>query len=475
MRMFVLPLLGGVLLGAGCVVTKAPESLIGEVASMARAGGWSATKEARAGVDRAWVKRFKDARLSTLVDEALRRNPNMRVAAERVQQAVQVARAAGASGRLHLSVETSARRRKFVFVGFPFGGSNISDNYGVNWMVNWEPDIWGRVSAGVSAAVADVQSAELERRAAESSLAAQVCKAWFALCEANEQLALAQEAEALRRKSVEVIQERFEQNLAGNGGGASELRLAQTNVATSVAEVSEKRGNVELARRRLELLVGRYPAGKVQGHAALPRIPSRPPAGLPSELLLRRPDILAAERRYAAMGMRIKEARLAMFPRLALTASTGTTADTLRKILSSDFGVWSIGANVTQNILTGGQVKSEVKRRSALQRQQLAELQAVVLKAFGEVETALVTDHWLAKRIGEMQKALRLARDAEEAANNDFSEGNVDALVVLTAQERRLSIESSVLLLRRLQLENRVNLHLALGGGFKPKPITKSK
>ncbi|MGJ8657854.1 MAG: efflux transporter outer membrane subunit [Akkermansiaceae bacterium] len=456
----------------GCNVTRVPDTKMGAVKDMAP-GRWTATEEGRSGVDRAWVKRFKDSKLESLVNEAVSRNPDMRVAAENVKQAQQAAYMAGASSRVTVDAGLTGNRNKINFVGFPFGGSQTSSNYGLNLNVNWEPDLWGRISAGVSASLADLQAVEMERRAAETSLAANVCKAWFALCEANEQLGLASEAHGLRLKTLEAVRDRFELALQDEGGGASELRLAETDVATSLALKAQRRGEVEAAQRRVELLAGRYPSANLKGRLKLPAIPSRPPAGLPSELLMRRPDIIAAERRYAGTGMRIKEAKRAVFPIFKLTGSTGTTTDSLSDILSSSFGVWSIGSNISQNILTGGLVKGEISTRSSLDRQNLAQLQSTVLKAFGEVESALAADKWLARRITEMGKAQKLADDAARSSEEDYALGNVTLLTVLTAQNRKIDIASQVALLRRLQLENRVNLHLALGGEFRTQKQVK--
>ena len=455
---------------SACNVTEIPKSKMKAAKGMASDSGydrWTATKEGQSGVDRAWVKRFNDSKLERLVAEAVSRNPDMRVAAENVRQAQQAAYLAGASSRVMANVGLDGNRRKNLFVGFPFGGSQTSNNFGLNLNVNWEPDLWGRVRAGVSASLADMQAVEQERRAAETSLAGNVCKAWFTLCEANEQLGLASEGHALRLKTLEAVRDRFELALQDEGGGASELRLAETDVATSLALKAQRQGEVEAAQRRVELLAGRYPAAKLKGRLKLPPIPRRPPAGLPSELLMRRPDILAAERRYAGAGMRIKEAKRAVFPMIKLTGSTGTTSDSLSDILSSSFGVWSIGSNISQNILTGGQVKGEIAMRSSRDRQNLAQLQSTVLKAFGEVESALAADKWLARRITEMRKAQKLADAAAGSAEEDYALGNVTLLTVLTAQNRKIEIASQVALLRRLQLENRVNLHLALGGEFR--------
>ena len=460
---------------ASCAVTEAPESKLGDVIDMADAAGghWTATNEGRSGVDRAWVKRFQDSKLEELVNEALVRNADMRVAAENVKQAKQTARLAGASSRVMANAGLSADRQRINFIGLPFGGSQTSSTHALNLNVDWEPDVWGRVGAGVSAAVADMQAVESETRAAQASLIASLCRAWFNLCEANEQLELAEEAHGIRVKTLEAVRDRFELALQDEGGGASELRLAETDVATALAHKAQRRGEVEAAQRQVELLVGRYPSADVAGHLKLPAVPKRPPAGLPSELLMRRPDILAAERRYAATTARITEARRAVFPVFNLTGSAGTSTESLSQILKSNFGVWSIGSSLTQSILTGGRVKGEIQRRSSIERQALAQLQSTVLGAFGEVESALAADKWLAKRIIETRKAQKLAEDAAEASEEDFSLGHVNLVTVLTAKNRKIDIASQAVLLRRLQLENRVSLHLGLGGEFKTQSRVK--
>lgn len=454
-----------VILTTGCSKFVLPTNKIGDLGEISP-NSWAASNHAKGGVDRAWVSRYKDNTLNQLVAEAVTSNPDMKVASERVKQAQQTARLAGASSKVQSSIGLDGQRSKTVFVGFPFGGSQITNFFGVDWTASWEPDIWGRVRAGVAASVADAQSVELDRKAAESSLAARVCIAWFNLCEANQQSILAGEAYDVRKRTLESIRSKFELALSDEGGNSSDLRLAETDLATSLANKAQREGEVDAAKRQLELLLGRYPSGIIKGRTSLPKLPARPPAGLPSELLMRRPDIIAAERRYTSAGIRIKEARRAVYPSFSLTGSTGTTTDQLSQVLSSRFGVWSIGSNITQSLLTGGRVKGEIITRTSREREALAELHSTVLTAFGEVESALAADHWLAKRITEMQKALRLAEDAAKSAESDFADGNVDAIVILTAQTRRIEIASAVVTLRRMQLDNRVNLHLALGGAF---------
>ncbi len=458
----------GVFFAGGCV-PKEPGSLIGVVSDSAP-GSWSASKSSKAGVDADWVARFGDRRMSAMVAEALVSNKDMRVAAERVKRAGEAARVAGALAMPQVDLAIDGNRRKMNFIGFPFGGSQISETYGVDLKVNWEPDIWGRARAGRAASIAEWQAGGQEFRAARASLAGQVCKAWFAVAEGNEQVLLARRALALRQKTEAAVRERFERAMRAEGGSASRLRLARTDVASAKAALSARLGDVESARRQLELLAGRYPAAKVAGRASLPRIPSSPPSGLPSELLLRRPDIIAAERRYVMTTKRIKEAKLALFPSFKITGSGGTTTDSLRKIINSDFGVWSIGASVVSPILTGGRIKSAIRVRESNQREALAMLQKTVLHAFGEVEQALAMEGWLHRREREVREARDLARDAANASENDYRDGNGDVLTLFAAQTNRIQLESQYVSLRRLRLTNRVDLHLALGGGFTIAP-----
>lgn len=446
-----------------------PSSSMSDISGLVPSN-WSATKQAKAGVDAQWVLRFGDSSLNKLVKEALSENQDMSIAAERVYRAAEAARVADATSKPQLGLGVNGARQENIFVGLPFGGSLISNSFGVNMAVDWEPDIWGSARAGKSAVMADWQAQGLDYRAARSSLAAQVCKAWFALTEVSEQVTLAKEALSIRKKTETAVRERYERNLSEEGGSASQLRLAQTDTASAEADVSGRQGDLEIARRQLELLVGRYPAGKIAASTRLPPIPSRPPAGLPSELLLRRPDILAVERRYAATIKRVKEAKLSAFPSFNLTGSTGTTTDILSNILNSNFGVWSIGASIAQPIITGGRVKGEIRIRKSNQREALATLHKTVLNAFGEVEQALASERWLQRREGEIKKALSLAKDASQAAEDDFRDGNGDLLTLYTAQTRKIQLASQYASLRRVRLVNRVDLHLALGGGFSVAP-----
>ena len=430
---------------------------------------WTATREAKAGIDDKWVDRFGDRDLVNLVGEAYASNRNLQAAAARVERAAAVAKGAGAAARPQVNAALTGSRQKQNFIGLPIAGglSSISDSYGATLNVSWEPDLWGKIRAGEQASLADLESEGWVYRGARASLAAQVVRAWLLLAEANEQIALAEKALTVRRDTDELIRGRFELAADDGAASASQLRLAETDVATAKANLSQRQSERDQAQRQLEILLGRYPSAEIAGAAKLPKVPSTPPAGLPSELLLRRPDILSSERRLAATGKRLKEAQLAFYPSFPLTGSGGTTTSQLANIFDSSFGVWSIAGQVAQPILSGGQLTSQVEIRSAEEKEALANLQQTVLGGFGEVETALAADRYLASREASIGEALELANDGAESATRDFTLGTGDVLTLLASENRRIELATQRLTLRRLRLDNRVNLHLALGGDYK--------
>lgn len=463
-------LLGSVALLAGCAAVS-PESRMHE-AGVAVPGSWSATREARSGVDQKWVRKVGGSELASLVAEALRANPDMKAAAARVEKAAAEAKIAGASRLPSLGLGGQASRQQQKFVGFPFGDpsggvpGSLSNNFGVSLNAAWELDVWGRYRAGQEAAIADVQGRSADLAAARASLAAQVGKAWLALAEANEQVALAKEGLEARQLLATAVRERYERAIADDGGSAAQVRLTESEVANGEAEFASRMQEKERAVRQLELLLGRYPSGKLVAGAKLPGLSSQPPAGLPSELLLRRPDILSAERKLAGEGRRTREAKLARFPSLRLTGSAGTTTDSLRDVLSSDFGIWSIGGSLSQPLFEGGRLAAGVDKAKATEKEAAASLQRTVLSAFGEVEQALKAELFLRTREDAARKAAALADEASKRSDEEFSAGTGDVLTLINAREQQISTASRLVAIRRLRLDNRIDLHLALGGDF---------
>lgn len=428
---------------------------------------WAASREAKAGVDQKWIAKIGGSELGKLVDEALANNQDLRAASARLDRAAAEAGFAG-SGRLpSLGLDADTRRSKQNFIGFPFGGSNISQQFGVQLNASWELDVWGRVKAGQEAAIANAEARNYEYQAARVSLAAQIAKAWLALCESNEQVALATEGVAASKILADSVRERFERAVDTDSGSAAQVRLTEVEFANRTEMLAQRKQERERVLRQLEILLGRYPSGTLADHAVLPKFPGNTPAGLPSELLQRRPDVLAAERIFASSGRRVKERKLARFPSLRLTGSGGTTSESIRDVLNSDLGVWSIGGGITQPIFQGGAIAGGIEVAKAEDRENLALLKKTVLAAFGEVEQALVADHFLAQRENAMRQSTETSTEAAERAADEYSAGTGDVLTLIDATRAKIDNNSRYVAIKRLRLENRIDLHLALGGDFK--------
>lgn len=463
----------------GCVATPPPDR--SSESGLEIPSAWKGGMPGPGEPDLNWVKSFRSQELDKLVLEALAANPDLKAAAARVDQAKATARSARSQRGPKLDADFSANRRKQNFLGFPFGNdanqqgggeaavaSNIVEGYETGLNLKWELDLWGRIRAAESATIAAAQASEADLAGARVSLAAEVCKAWFALAEADEQVRLAEETTRITSDTVRSIRERFEAGQSTGRGTGTDLRLAMADESSARAELANTRRLRAQAVRRIEILLGRYPAGALAGPTVLPNPGAQPPSGLPSSLLLRRPDIVAAERRFAAQGARAKEARLAIFPTLSLTGASGFSSDELRRLLESEFGVWTLAGGIVQPIFYSGEIKAEQNKRQAEEREAQAMLQKTVLQAFGEVETALASEALLAERVFALEDATSLASEADREARADYREGRGDALTVFTAQNRLVQNRRQLAIARLARLENRVNLHLALGGDFTP-------
>src|SRR5690606_2639407 len=245
---------------------------------------------------RPWWERFGDADTTRIVNLALAHNHDLRAAAARIEAAIAQARIAGADRWPQVAATFDAQRDRVRFVGFPFGGALTTTRYQTGLSLSWELDLWGRLEARERAALEEVAAAEADLAGAWLSLSAQAAKAWFTLVENERQLQLARATAESFRDSARRVQDRAETGL----GSRLDERLALANVAAAEAEVTRWIEAHARAVRRLEVLLGSYPAGALTGAPQLPDLGPPVPAGLPADLVRRRPDVAAAERRVRA-------------------------------------------------------------------------------------------------------------------------------------------------------------------------------
>jgi NodT family efflux transporter outer membrane factor (OMF) lipoprotein len=441
---------------AGCALQTPPER--DELAKQALPNlkvpaGWAAQGEASAAVGDRWLAGFNDPQLDALVQEALAYNPDLQVAVTRVEQAAAYVKVAGAT--LYPQVNLLAR-----------GGGKMSGDssglQGVGVFANWELDLWGRVRAGRESAQTQYGSAALDAEYARQSIAALVAKSWFLATEARLQKAIAESMVAASARQLGLAQDRLR---VGNGD-EYDVSLAQASLATYQDSVRNLDLAYQQSLRAVEALAGRYPAAAVNVPAHLPAIPGPVPVGMPSELLERRPDVAAAERRVAAAFYRVEEAKAARLPRISLTAAVTSISSELFVLKEQDNPVWSAGASLLQPLFLGGQLQAQVEIRTAEQKQAVAEYGRIGARAFGEVENALSAEFALAEREGILNRAVAENERALEFASIRYRVGSGDLRAV---QQQTLALDAARTALLRVQSERlvqRVNLYLALGGSF---------
>lgn len=460
--------LAGGLMVAGCAVPP-PRS---HVARQYPAPAAWAAPAATGAVAVAWWRSLDNPHLTAVIEEALAANPDLRAAAARVEAARAQARVAGAALQPQVDFGFDAARRQQVFVGLPIPGAGDQplvtrfNNFAADFTVSWELDVWGRLRAGQGAALAEVQAVAADLAGARDSLAARTAQAWTALVEARHQLELARATATNFATLARQLRARYERGLRP----ALDLRLALANESAAQAAVAARQSQLDAAARQLEILLGRYPAGVIDVPVELVPLTAPVPAGLPSQLLERRPDLVAAERRLAATTARVREARAALLPRIALTGSAGRSSAELEDLLDNSFTLWSLAANLAQPLYQGGRLRANVRLAQVRSREATEHYLGTVLRAFGEVETALAAETHLARREIELAQAAEESRAAQRLAEDRYAAGLEPLVTLLEAQRRAYEAHSQLLAVRRARLDNRIQLHLALGGGFEPLP-----
>jgi NodT family efflux transporter outer membrane factor (OMF) lipoprotein len=418
---------------------------------------WKATGGASGAVATEWLSTFGDPQLEALVNEGLQNNLDLYAAAARIDVAFALVAQARALLYPQLSINSG--------LGL-VGHDSVSDKSGLTGEISWELDLWGRVRAQAASATANRQANEADLVYARQSLAAIVATTWYQTIASERSRVAAEEAAGLYSDLLGLVRTRNQigqvgqEDVALAGADLDRARQRERSYATSVQHTV----------RGLEVVLGRYPAAEVALAPDLPAVPAPVPAGLPSELLERRPDLVAAERRVAAAFHLIQAAEAARLPRLALTASGGRSTSELLALAGVPPGFWQAGIGMVAPLFTGGALQAQVARANADQRAALAMYGQTALRAFSEVEGALASEQLLADQERYLESVLAQDTDALRLGRLRYDIGATDLLHVLQLQGRQLNSRFELIGLRNSRLANRVALHLALGGGFAQAP-----
>ena len=454
-------LVGSVALGgalAGCSVKQPPspaDALAGVLpGTTVVPPEWSATMGLDGAVVTDWLSTFQDAQLEALVDEALKNNLDLVAAAARVDGAAALAKAARALLYPHLTATSLA--------GVSARDGETRDLTGTVLDVAWELDVWGRVRAAGASADARRAASAADSLSARQSLAALVATLWYQTIATERLRATAITAATLHEDLLRLVRTRNDvgqvgaQDVALAGADLDRARERERAFAASLQEIT----------RSLEVLLGRYPGAELRLAPDVPPLPAPIPDGLPSELLERRPDLVAAERRVASAFHAVQSAKAARLPRFTLTASGGRSSSELIRLIGAGAGFWSAGIQMFAPLFLGGALQAQVQFATADQEAALALFGQAALRAFSEVESSLGNEPLLAGQQTYLEAVLAQDSEALRLGRLRYEGGATDLLHVLEMHKRVLTSQFALVAIRNDRLANRIALHLALGGGF---------
>ncbi|QQL46169.1 efflux transporter outer membrane subunit [Sulfuriroseicoccus oceanibius] len=397
---------------------------------------------------------FKDSKLEALVNAAWEANPDLQASAARMEEAGFNLKKAGAPLFPSLTGNAGARTGERLGVS--------SDTFNATLDTRWEVDVWGKLRAGRRAGAANFAEAKANYEAAKQSIAAQAMQGWFDLVAAEQLLDLAQRRAASFEKSYQLVNTRFENGTTGIG----DVHLAKVDLELARAAVQLRTNERDQAARNVRVLAGLYPDAQLRTGAKLPSLSRSVKAGVPSDVLLNRPDIDAAYQAIRAADERVTVAHRDLFPSFVLTGSGGRESSTLGDLAKSGFDVWSFGASLAAPLFEGGARRAELGAAGKRAEQAYFRYQKVVLDAFREVENSLGSERYLARQLSATEAALEAARRAETKSRSDYEQGLVEILNLLISQRQVFSTEESAIQLRAARAKNRVSLALALGKAY---------
>lgn len=421
-------------------------------------GTWTEASSGTEGkISTGWLSEFSDAGLKRSVNKALAHNRSLKAASARLREAQEEKIIARARSVPALGIESR---------GGTTDGPDVSriQSYNLNLAASWEPDLWGRLRDLTRAAEADERAAIEDFRGARLSLAANAAKAYVNLVSAAQEIELAEFTLDSFSKNLRII----ERNYKATGEGALDIQFARTNVSAAQRSLEARKLDRDNAARTLEVLQGRYPSGGSRSANELPDLPGAVPAGIPASMIERRPDLAAARARLFASAKRADAARKSLLPDFSLTAGGGTASAKLSDLLNPDFLIANITGRVDQVLFDGGALAADARGALARNDRLVNEYAQLALIAFQEVEATLAADRSLGKQEAFLKSEVEQASLAERQAERDYAEGiNPNILSVLEAQRRATNARAAIIRLRNQRLQNRFDLHLALGGDFK--------
>ena len=402
-----------------------------------------------------WWETFEDERLNRLIDTALNRNFNLKIAWERIKAANSQRRAQASFllPSIDFGAQTAISRPEPDFAG--------GENTQLGVSTSYEVDLWGRIKAATDAEKFNLQATYFDYQAASLSLSAELTQVYFQYLITLKQLQLANDQLATNKKIIQLIKVRF-----GNGQikGVDILRQKQSLENTRNLKLIYQT-NKKVLKNQIAVLVGQPPQNfDLQDTLSLPELPDQPESGLPLELVTRRPDIKASYNRLLSADREMATAIRNKFPRLSLNLSSQARSNNYSELFSNL--AYTLGANIVAPLLSWGRLRAEVDRTEAVKNQQLYNYGQSVLTAFQEVENAYIKEENQRKRLSILKKKSTMAKKTYQQLRIEFMNGMTDYIDVLLAFNEQQQLKRDLLTAQQNLLVNRVDLYRSIAGSF---------
>ena len=448
-----------------------------------------ATLEEVSLADLGWWELFQDENLQAIIRKALVENKDLQIAVVRVREARALLAATGADQFPRIDGKGSLQRNQTsqaVVRQFGVDVSELSEQFGIaipdgigkipattqfraTMDLSFELDFWGRLRRATEAAQADLLARESARRTVVLTLVSDLARAYFELQELDAELALARNTLKARQEALELIRLR---KLVGQRS-TRDIRRAEQEVARAQAVIPDLERQIGQKEHQLSLLMGRNPARILRG-ASLRYNPLPPevPAGLPSALLERRPDLVEAEQRLVAANAKIGVAKAAFFPQISLTGNFGAQSLQFSDLFVGPSRVWMFGPTLTVPLFDTGRNLANLEVTRAQQEQARLSYEKSIQQAFREVEDALLAHQKIREVRTERERLVKLSCEVLELAQLEYLNGQASYLEVLTAQRDVFTAKTALAQTQRTHLLTVVQLYKSLGGGWPPQPVS---
>ncbi len=413
--------------------------------------------------DLPWWDMFADDTLHGLIQTALTNNYDLRIAIKRIDEYQAMAAQARAQFFPQIGYQGDVERSRNAYRNNASPSGGITDNpLMLTASAAWELDLWGRIRKMDEAAQAQLLATTANRRGVMLTLVCNVAQAYFELLELDLELEIATRTTRSFEESLDI----FSQKLAGGAASRLETSRAEAAVAQTAAMIPDIERQIAIKENQINLLLGRNPGTIARGATLLDQeAPPDVPAGLPSDLLRRRPDILAAEQNLRAANAQIGVAIAQCFPKVGLTTLFGRVSSDLNSF-NKDAMSWSIGANLTGPIFQGGALRAQIRQARAQTEEQSLTYEQTVRTAFQDVANALVTRTKLEGIFTQQARCVRCYVDAVSVSRDRYVAGKASYYEVLEAQQQLFPAENKLAQTQLSRLTAVIQLYKALGGGW---------